>query len=259
MSVDVVKSLSYEDSFMRGRRCTGVSSYATVPDMSDLRAKASSSELICLKNDLKGDIKDLNDELLQKLSELDTKVDTKVEELSNIVLSKERQEAELQVLNETGFDIINRISSECANHISTIRNEVDAFRRIDLQKEMNEVIDPIDKSLQTIDKKTSYLMHRINSVDELDRKIKYYEKLANEIKTDYGKFKSERKNIENAIKASYEEKIRILNFRIIFISIYIFLVYISSLIFTKVFITIILAFLVIPFFIFVYKGFIDSE
>jgi chromosome segregation ATPase len=195
---------------------TGMSSYSTtVPDYDDLREKADSKnvdkkiEIVVSKIETEGNNrKELEQKLVSFNNALTSKIDKNLlEKMKSEILSNDRLTKEQNTLQSLFQLLIDRMHKESAAEYDKIKKEIDAFKSIDLNKELQVKLAPLDQNLKTLIAKTNATFESLQKVapltDTLAANADFQRRLASaktEINTLVNKYAEERRNLQSNIQ-----------------------------------------------------------
>lgn len=194
MSVHVVKELRYGSKL---GYCNGVSSWATVPEISDLDSKASNADLRNLKDELNGTIEDVKSETERITNELSADFSSKLEGLKNDILSNERIEYEKRSLERIKEDIIEQITNISSTQIDNILNATEAFINIDLDKTLQPIKSSVSESINKLNEKSDKIITQLSLINDLDRRMSHYVASLNEMRSILEQVQSVCENVMN--------------------------------------------------------------
>ncbi len=154
----VVSNISYESLW--GHDGTWAKNHTTtqVPDETDLSYKADKTDLAQIKNQLQSQLNDENrkrtdveDKLIQVVERQEQFVDkTTLNQLKSDLVGAERLNKEKDFVTSIGDEIIDRIRKQCEIERKAIHNEVVAFREIDINKDLQQRLEPMSVTLNQL-------------------------------------------------------------------------------------------------------------
>jgi hypothetical protein len=198
--------------------------YNTMAEMSDVDVKADRSSVDAKINNVESKIKtesnnreEFKRQLENQLSSFNRNLETKVdkillEKMKNEILSNDRLIKEQYTLQSLFELLIERIHKECSIEYEKIKKEVDTFKAINLNKELQTKLLPLDQSLKILISKTEATSEQLKNIAPLKTflaaTLEFQNKLSSaktEINALVNKYAEERKIISTV----YEENKRL--------------------------------------------------
>ena len=228
MSKYVVDSITY------GSMAGYAKSHTTteVPSMYDVEQKADRSSLDAKISNVVDKIEaesenreKLEEAIREELDSLSNKLNKKVdknllETMKSEILSNDRLTKEQNTLQSLFQLQTDRIHKECAIEYDKIKKEVDAFKSIDLNKELQAKLTPLDQNLKNLIAKIEATFDALQKVaplkDTLAANVELQNRLASaktEINSLVNKYAEERKNIQTVYEENKTLKKDIANLR----------------------------------------------